>query len=548
MTASFRPSFTPAARVWRVVALVLTLVGADAIASTYSSFSSTLEEPAHLAAGMQWLTNGRYDEDIAQPPLGRIAAAIGPYVRGGRSLGTDSPTAEGLRLLGAGAHYRATLGLARVGELPFFLLLCGIVWAWGRRLADERGGALAVLLVASNPNVLGHAALATPAIALATTVTAALFAFVCWLDSPGPVWSVALGMALGLAGGSDYAALPYLALGLPALYALRRATTNKARLWSDGAAWRGSMAAVLITASMTLTGWALYRFDVGPLVAGSWLSVPAPLWFRGLAAYFTESSHPAYLFGVTSPDGWWYYYPLALLVKTPLPLLLLSVIGGAWAAAELVRRERWQPLAPLAGVLAVLVVAGIGNDDSGIGRVLMVFPLLAVVGSCGAVALWEHGARSLPALRFGRIAVAVTLIAALLVPMRAHPDHLAYFNPIAGDTPERLLVDSNLDWGQDLYRLGAVMKRMHIDSLCIAYFGPASLEAAGVRNARLLQPDERPRGWIAASETMLAGVAGNGAYEWLNELRPIGRVGSSIVLFYVPPRPPIRLVRARPIR
>jgi hypothetical protein len=151
-------------------------------------------------------------------------------------------------------------------------------------------------------------------------------------------------------------------------------------------------------------------------------------------------------------------------------------------------------------------------------------------------------------LRFGRIAVAATLVAAVLVPMRAHPDHLAYFNPIAGDAPERLLVDGNLDAGQDLYRLGVVMKRLHIESIKLAYFGSAPLDAAGVHYARLLRPGERPRGWIAASETMLAGVGGDGAYEWLNELRPLGRVGSSIVLFYVPPPPPIRFVRSRSTR
>jgi hypothetical protein len=136
-----------------------------------------------------------------------------------------------------------------------------------------------------------------------------------------------------------------------------------------------------------------------------------------------------------------------------------------------------------------------------------------------------------------RATVAATFAAALIVPLRAHPDYLAYFNPIAGDRPELILVDSNLDWGQDLYRLGAVMKRMRIDSIAVAYYGSASLDAAGVRDARLLAAAERPRGWIAASQTMLAGVGGDGAYEWLNELQPVGRVGSSLVLFYLPPRP-----------
>src|SRR5206468_12811033 len=92
-------------------------------------------------------------------------------------------------------------------------------------------------------------------------------------------------------------------------------------------------------------------------------------------------------------------------------------------------------------------------------------------------------------------------------------------------------------WGQDPYRLGAVMKRMHIESIAVAYYGSAPFDAAGVRNARPLAAAERPTGWIVASQTMLAGVRGDGAYEWLNELQPVGRVGASLVLYYVPPRP-----------
>ena len=79
MTA--RPSLSVAlpARVWRIVALAVTIAGALAIAGTYFTFSNTFDEPAHLAAGMQRLATGRYDYDAQRPPLGRIAAAVGPY-------------------------------------------------------------------------------------------------------------------------------------------------------------------------------------------------------------------------------------------------------------------------------------------------------------------------------------------------------------------------------------------------------------------------------------------------------------------------------------
>jgi 4-amino-4-deoxy-L-arabinose transferase-like glycosyltransferase len=177
VTARSSLSFAPAARVWRAVALATTIAGALAVVGTHFTFSNTYDEPAHIAGGVEWLS-GRYDYDPSQPPLGRIAAGMGPYLRGGRGADAASPSEDGARLLGRAAHYRSTLALARFGELPFFFLLCGIVWAWGRRLTDERGGAIAVLLAASNPSLLALAGLATPDVALAATLTAALFAFV----------------------------------------------------------------------------------------------------------------------------------------------------------------------------------------------------------------------------------------------------------------------------------------------------------------------------------------------------------------------------------
>src|ERR1043166_1425176 len=60
----------------RVLSILLALAAAAAIWSTARVFSATVDEPAHLAAGMQWLTTDRYDFDLQHPPLGRIAAAL----------------------------------------------------------------------------------------------------------------------------------------------------------------------------------------------------------------------------------------------------------------------------------------------------------------------------------------------------------------------------------------------------------------------------------------------------------------------------------------
>ena len=537
MTARTSLSFAPDARIWRAVALAITLAGALALAATYQTFSNTLDEPAHIAAGVEWLS-GRYDYDAQRPPLGRIAAGMGPYLQGERVSSASSPAEDGARILGRGAHYRTTLALARLGELPFFILLCAVVWGWGRRLTDERGAAIATVLAATNPSLLAHAGLATTDIALAATVVAALFAFVVWLDKPHWAAGLSLGVAIALAATTDFIALPMLALAVVALYTIRRRAKGAA-LWSGAPHWSALLTIPLTIAATAITGWAVYGFSIGPVIDGSAVPVLAPGWFRGLLSYLTDTTaaHPAFLFGERSANGWWYYYPVALLVKTPLPLLLLGTLGAAAAARDFVRRRSAEPAGVLAAIVAVIIVGAIGGDDGGVRLVLPVFALLALLGAVAAMELWQASGRSVPVRRLARGTVVATIAAATVVPLRAHPDYLAYFNPIAGDRPELILVDSNLDWGQDLYRLGAVMKRMRIDSIAVAYYGSASLDAAGVRNARLLSAAERPRGWIAASQTMLAGVGGDGAYEWLNELSPVGRVGSSLVLFYVAPRP-----------
>lgn len=528
-------SFAPAGRGWRAVALAVTIAAALAVAGTYFTFSNTYDEPAHIAAGMQWLA-GTHDHDADHPPLARIAAALGPYLHGERALGAASPSDEGIRLLGRGAHYRTTLALARLGELPFFLALCAIVWAWGRRLSDERGAAIAVTLVASNPNLLAHAGLATTDLALAATLSAALFAFVCWLDAPRWTTAIALGAASGLAASTDYAALAMLALACPAIYTVRR-RANEGSLWVEEPRRRVWLALGVTAGIGALVVWAVCGFRTGPLIDGLPLSVPASAWFRGLATAVMHGSsgRPGYLFGERSMDGWWYYYPVALLVKTPLPLLLLAILGAAAAMRDLVRRAAFEAGALVAAVLALVLAAAIIGDDGGVRLALPVFPLMALLGALAAIELWTHGGSSVPARRLVRATVVATFGAAMLVPIRTHPDYLAYFNAIAGERPELVLVDSNLDWGQDLYRLSAVMKRMRIDSVSVAYYGSASLDAAGVRNARTLSAAERPTGWVAASQTMLAGVGGDGAYEWLNELQPVGRVGASLVLYYIPP-------------
>jgi hypothetical protein len=155
--------------------------------------------------------------------------------------------------------------------------------------------------------------------------------------------------------------------------------------------------------------------------------------------------------------------------------------------------------------------------------VLPIYPLWAVTGAGALVALWRWRRP------VGLAVTALLLASSVTTVIRAHPDFLAYFNPLAGAHPEDVLLDSNLDWGQDLYRLAAVARARGIDSIALAYFGTASFPAVGLPQARAATPSERPRGWLAVSETFRHGVYDD--YRWVNAYRPVERVGRSILLY-----------------
>ena len=135
MLASALPQ--AAAIAWRALSLALVAAATIAIAAAARTLSATVDEPAHLAAGMQWLSTGEYTDDLQHPPLGRIAIAAGPYLSGIRTTNEPAIYDEGARILIGRTTSRRS---SRRGVLCSSLR----VWMWARRV-EEVGAAVAVL-------------------------------------------------------------------------------------------------------------------------------------------------------------------------------------------------------------------------------------------------------------------------------------------------------------------------------------------------------------------------------------------------------------------
>ncbi len=103
-----------------LLALALILLASIRIVSTYRVLSHTTDEPAHLAAGIEWIQNGTYTYEDQHPPLARVTGALGLYLTGSRWTRNKDMYTEGFLLLGQGKRYSRALFYSRLFMLPFF--------------------------------------------------------------------------------------------------------------------------------------------------------------------------------------------------------------------------------------------------------------------------------------------------------------------------------------------------------------------------------------------------------------------------------------------
>ncbi len=524
------------------VFLILTAIGSLRIVSTYDVFSHTTDEPAHIACGTEWLTTGTYRFEPQHPPLARVAAALGPYLAGGYShplpydsdvwlaeIGGARISIAGLVILRRDGHYDRTLTLARLGMLPFFWVASLVVYLWARRWLGEPGTALAVLLFTFLPPILAHAGLATTDMALTAFVGAAFLAACVWHERPCLSNSLLLGGLTGLALLSKFSSLAFLPVAVVSAAVWHAiAERPSASTWLPG--WRRTGLLAVAMLVCVLVVWAGYRFSFGSVNFVSF-RMPAPEFYQGIqdVMYHNLRGHPSYLLGQHSRFGWWYFFPIVLAVKTPLAFLALVLVGGVTAAGN-----RGVRIA-LAFSLGILAFSMTSNINLGVRHILPVYVGFSIVAAAGAQRLLVL-ARS---VKWTGWALGGLLLWMVVTSSLSHPDYLPYFNMLAGSHPENILVDSDLDWGQDLKRLSHRLKEVGATSVAFKAFQFVDLKDLDF--PALTPPDVLTpvTGWNAVSLSELKFSEGNADLRdvtpWQETIPPQEKIGKGIWLWYFPP-------------
>lgn len=507
-------------RFWLFVTAIvfLTLVR---VASTHLVFAQTYDEGGHVASGHEWLTRRTHRLDFQHPVLAQVLFAL-PF-RHARSTQTDLGE-YGNDLFGVNDRYIHNVASARRPNLLFLAIAAFAVAASARRLFGDAVALVAVALFLFLPPVLAHAGLATTDVPGVAGFAVAFYALLVWLDDPSWRRTLLLGVAIGFGVVCKYSFPMFFAPAMVIMLIARR---------------RFPLAKLLVAGVVAfVVTWAVFGFKFESMSAANPkaheyahnagfperltdVPVPAPdLWMGALAiAVHNRAGHISFLLGKTSMTGWWYYFPIALAVKTPIPFLILAIAG----AALLARRKEF---ALVVIALAILLVGMTAHIDIGVRHILPIYVPLSIVAGFATVEIVR---------RRKTIVAAVALAWLAVSSIAAHPDYLPWMNAFAGRHPEHVLLDSNFDWGQDIWRLILICRKRGIGSL--GYAVMTTIRPSNVNITGFPLDETKPaHGWIVLADSSLefARTKNPSAFAWLTEHYPFERVGKTLRLYHVP--------------
>jgi hypothetical protein len=522
------------------------------IARTYKVFDQTWDEPATLAAGINWYAHHSYTLDPIDPPLPRIVTSAGPYLLlHAQPTETKDPWAQGNEIL-ANGNYEQILTYARAGTLLFFVLTAWLLWNRSRRLLGEWPAAVAVLLFCTCEPVLAHAG-------LATTDVCFIFAFFfasdrLWqhLRKPSVRNALFAGAATAIALVSKLTALPYLVLTCIFFFAAhwlyRRYTATPL---FDPSTRQGRRPDWIYLVTCGFCVWAVYFFSIGsfcpvgtagrdktiktltkfhvPVTPAMFVfdHIPADSYFNGFRDALMMNQHPpkSYFLGKINSRGKFYYFPVLLLVKTPIPFIFLALVGIFLAIRRVIQDNDQNLLPILIGLSVPLLFGVLSHVNVGIRHILAIYPFLAFCGALSVLYFWRMGV-------WARCSVILLLAWQAGACIHAAPDFLPYFNELAASHADFFVVESDVDWGQDLKRVAPVLQKLGADHIWIAYNGSEDLNRAQLPPWEPLLVDQRPHGWIVISKWKLKMRAP--AYGWLQQYSPVATAGHSILIYHLP--------------
>ncbi|HZD32447.1 MAG TPA: glycosyltransferase family 39 protein, partial [Candidatus Angelobacter sp.] len=454
------------------------------------------DEDDHIYSGYMSLKTGDFGLNPEHPPLVKMLAAL-PL------LGMDLkvPPLQGREfkheafLNGKefvfGNNADQILFRTRMTASLLTVLLAVLVFLAAQEMFGLAAGFFALTLLVFDPNLLAHGALVTTDVGLSCFLFAAVYAFYRYVKQPSPGRLALVGIATGLAFAAKHTgflAAPTIALLALAEWLRTRKSDDATVRFTLGRAVT-ALAVIAVISLGLLWGFYGYRYAARP--AGLALNPTAAEYIQGLsrpgearllgtiAKYrllpesyiygladvrMISDFYASYLLGKPYPHGVWFYFPVAMLIKSTVPFLVLLLLS-VWAIArrKLPWREVWFLAVPPAIYLAVAMSA---HMNIGMRHVLPMYAFLTVLEAGAAIALARES-------RIWLYVVMGLLAMQSVTSVRAYPDYIPYANELWGGPKEtwHLLSDSNSDWAQQLKATSKYLQQRGVKDCWFVYFG-----------------------------------------------------------------------------
>ncbi|HAH45774.1 glycosyltransferase family 39 protein [Gimesia sp.] len=483
---------------WSVVGFLLLIQFCLGVYSA-RQLSVTHDEYWHLPVGFLSLETSRFDYDRLNPPLIRSWSALPLLMTSAQSGSPDlssDPADYGDAFLDANpVDYQHFYFLGRCMILLLAVASGLLLALWTRELFSSQAACFAVFLWAMSPNILASAALGTQDLAITGFFLAALYCGWKFACLPSWKWAIVTGVVLGLAQLTKYTAI-LLAPLLVIQWILVRYKNPEIRERQAKKTLAMYWGILVFSCLFILNAGYLFQSTFQPVSSYQFQSselkfltalpevlqsfpLPVPRdYIMGfdLQRFIMQQSHPTFLDNQWEQHGFRSYYLYTLLYKLPHGFQFLIVI----ALYSWLKNPRLLPRRTLAVLLTpvvlLLTIASLANNQLGLRYVLPIFPFLILL--CAPLV------EQLDFERRKILSYLVTIaILSLPLSLRYAPDHLAYFNELAGgpELGDTHLVDSNIDWGQDLYRLQEYLEEHPVEDLRLAYFGTIPPGKLGIK-------------------------------------------------------------------
>ncbi len=510
--------------------LFLFLFAAQVVPNLFEN-SPTADEPGEITGGyFYW--QGDALSDIGHPPFARALQAL-PL----RLMPLRQALDPGVNNFITRAYdfffvlnrdkFEGMLHAARFVSLAFGLGI-GILLFQLTRGAPRVQRMAVMVLWAFEPTLLAFAGLSVADTPVTFFVLAAVAAFQKYLRSPGWKQNILVGVLTAMAVTCKFSALALIPAFALLEFLTRPRTPKTWAVKTKAWAW-GAFAFLVWTGLLYLPN---SFFSKPPLLPWAYLK-------EGLAAILAQTGayHPVYFLGEAGRHSHWLYYPLAFLLKSTAPLLILFLLALGLAARKKILIPHWVWLPAVVFFIAILPVQNLG-----VRYLLPAYPFILWMAAQAALWLWTFKLRSAP--KMGKILVAALLVWHSGTTLLNHADLLSYFNDLV--PPQKkidCLADSNLDWGQDEKRLAQTAVQRDWGQVKAAQCGGTDLSLYGLKaepwtKRDLAQPQPGRVYVVNASFLQLGPVFYPDleplAQSWMSALPPTGQVGDTWFYWEIP--------------